>query len=141
MTGSARSPNSTSGALCGVQQAIRNGALCAPCLRLLPLTGAAVSMFLTPMHSRTFDATDEVAARIDELQFDLGEGPGWDAVTSAAPVLITDLRKRGETLFKTMTCVSDTGHRLAAANVSCLQFSILKQRCSLQAIDRFNGHP
>jgi hypothetical protein len=48
-------------------------------------------MFLTPMHSRTFDATDEVAARIDELQFDLGEGPGWDAVTSAAPVLITDL--------------------------------------------------
>jgi GAF domain-containing protein len=45
------------------------------------------------MHSRTFDATDEVAARIDELQFDLGEGPGWDAVTSAAPVLISDLHE------------------------------------------------
>jgi hypothetical protein len=36
-------------------------------------------------------ATDEVAARIEELQLVLGVGPGVDAAASGAPVLIPDL--------------------------------------------------
>jgi hypothetical protein len=55
------------------------------------VTGVSVAVLLGPIHSQTMCATDGVAARIDELQFDLGEGPGWAAVHSGLPVLITDL--------------------------------------------------
>jgi hypothetical protein len=74
------------------ERAIRGGSLAVPCLRVLPVTGVAVAMLLSPMQGRTFCATDGVAARIDELQFDLGEGPGWAAVGAARPVFIPDLR-------------------------------------------------
>jgi hypothetical protein len=33
-----------------------------------------------------------VAARLDEIQFDLGEGPCWQAMSSRLPVLAPDLR-------------------------------------------------
>ncbi len=36
-------------------------------------------------------ATDDVSARIEELQFSLGEGPCVEAVTTGVPVLIADL--------------------------------------------------
>src|SRR3954453_14084630 len=36
-------------------------------------------------------ATDEVAGRIDELQFRLAEGPCVEAFTSAGPVLVPDI--------------------------------------------------
>jgi hypothetical protein len=41
----------------------------------------------------TVSATDARAARIDELQLDLGEGPAWDALRDARPVLDPDLRR------------------------------------------------
>src|SRR3954453_14287313 len=36
-------------------------------------------------------ATDEVAGRIDEIQFRLSEGPCVEAFTSGAPVLVPDI--------------------------------------------------
>ena len=77
-----------------VERAIRAGNLAAPCLWVLPVTGVSVAMLQGPMHSATFAATDGVAARIDELQFDLGEGPAWAAVAAARPVFTTDLWNR-----------------------------------------------
>jgi hypothetical protein len=74
------------------QRAIRSGSLTAPCLWVLPVTGVAVAALPNPMQSQTFEATDKVASRIDELQFDLGEGPAWTAVRFGLPVLIPDLR-------------------------------------------------
>jgi hypothetical protein len=38
-------------------------------------------------------ASDAVAARIDELQFDLGEGPRWEALQTRRPVLLPDVRR------------------------------------------------
>lgn len=35
--------------------------------------------------------SDDLAAKISELQLDLGEGPGWDAYASRAAVLAPDL--------------------------------------------------
>jgi GAF domain len=49
-------------------------------------------MLQGPMLSETFGATDRVAARVDELQFDLGEGPAWAAAGTARPVFTPDLR-------------------------------------------------
>jgi ANTAR domain/GAF domain len=41
--------------------------------------------------SETVAASDALAARLDELQFDLGEGPCWDAVLTGMPVLQPDV--------------------------------------------------
>lgn len=63
--------------------------LCEPFLSVLPVTGASVSI-LSPGQS-TVDSSDATAAWIDELQFDLGEGPCWDALSSRRPVLRSEL--------------------------------------------------
>lgn len=55
-----------------------------------PVTGVSV-MTLGILPSATVSATDALAARIDELQLDLGEGPAWDALKGALPVLEPDL--------------------------------------------------
>jgi hypothetical protein len=69
------------------------GGLCGPCIDLLPVTGAAVSTLSGPINNETVCASDDVAFRIDELQFDLGEGPCWEAFASRRPVLVPDLRE------------------------------------------------
>jgi len=69
----------------------RRTSLCLPFLRVLPVTGAAVSTLGAPFGSETVCASDAQAARLDELQFDLGEGPCWDALSSRRPVLHDDL--------------------------------------------------
>jgi GAF domain-containing protein len=71
--------------------------ICAPFLTALPVTGAAISMLDKAFGFETVCATDPVAARLDELQLDLGEGPCWDALSSRQPVLNPDIQgdKRG----------------------------------------------
>ncbi|MCP2637857.1 GAF and ANTAR domain-containing protein [Microbacterium sp. HD4P20] len=64
-------------------------------LAVLPVTGAAVSTVGRLMGSETVSATDDVAVRLDELQFDLGEGPCWEAVGGARFVAEPDFRSEG----------------------------------------------
>lgn len=71
--------------------------LCAPFLAVLPVTGASVSMLATPVALSTMCATDDFAAYLDELQFDLGEGPSWDALSSREPVIDNDFDGEGHT--------------------------------------------
>jgi len=63
-----------------------------PFLDVFPVTGVSVSTLGEFLGSETLSASDAQAARIDELQFDLGEGPCWDAMATARPVLAPDLR-------------------------------------------------
>jgi hypothetical protein len=62
-----------------------------PFLEVFPVTGAAVSTLGDFLGAETLSATDDRAARLDELQFDLGEGPCWDALRLARPVLEPDV--------------------------------------------------
>lgn len=62
--------------------------LCGPYLEKLPVTGAAVSLFGGATAETLIAATDALAARLDELQFSLGEGPRWRAVRTRLPVLV-----------------------------------------------------
>lgn len=55
-------------------------------VRALPVTGAAVSTLGRPLGTETVSASDPRAAILDELQFDLGEGPCWDAFHTSRPV-------------------------------------------------------
>ncbi|MDF2915793.1 MAG: transcriptional regulator [Microbacterium sp.] len=61
--------------------------LCAPFLHALPVTGAAISTLADPFGVETVCASDATAARLDELQIDLGEGPSWEAMRTGRPVL------------------------------------------------------
>lgn len=51
----------------------------------------SVSMMGAPFGSETITASDDDAARADEVQLDLGEGPIWQARTTRAPVVVSDL--------------------------------------------------
>jgi hypothetical protein len=66
--------------------------LARPFASLLPVSGASVSTFGSLLATETISATDARAGRVDELQFDLGEGPCWDALATRRPVLEPDLR-------------------------------------------------
>ena len=60
-----------------------------------PVTGAAVSVLSGPAIGLTVSSTDPVADRLDELQFDLGEGPCWSAFHRRSPVVCSDIRAEG----------------------------------------------
>ncbi|MCY7412261.1 MAG: GAF and ANTAR domain-containing protein, partial [Salinibacterium sp.] len=66
--------------------------LCAPFVEQLPITGASISVFDMQGRQSTICASDPTAARLDELQFELGEGPQWDALERAMAVLHADVR-------------------------------------------------
>jgi len=65
--------------------------LARPFLRFLPVSGASVSTFGSFLPTETISVTDALAGRVDELQFDLGEGPCWDALINRQPVLEPNL--------------------------------------------------
>ena len=66
---------------------------CRPFLDVLPVSGASVSTIGNLLGSETLAASDAQAARLDELQFDLGEGPCWDALRSGNHVLAPTIRE------------------------------------------------
>ncbi len=65
--------------------------LCAVFPRELRVAWASVSVFDGAGRQSTICATDPVASRLDELQLELGEGPQWDALRTARPVLVPSL--------------------------------------------------
>ena len=70
----------------------RRASLCDPFVEQLPITGASISVFDTQGRQSTICTSDPTAARLDELQFELGEGPQWEAFQRATPVLHPDVR-------------------------------------------------
>jgi hypothetical protein len=73
----------------------RKTSLCTPFLSVLPVTGAAVSVLAGTAGQSTVSSSDATAARLDELQFDLGEGPCWDALSTRSPALYPDFVAAG----------------------------------------------
>jgi hypothetical protein len=78
-------------------------AFCDVVLGAFPVTGATVSTLGGVLGTETLAATDAVAARLDELQFDLSEGPCWDAVVSGYPVLQPDLPTAGRVRWPSLS--------------------------------------
>jgi hypothetical protein len=65
---------------------------CSPFVDQLPISGVSISVFDDDGRQSTICASDATAARLDELQFELREGPHWEALESATPVLLPDTR-------------------------------------------------
>lgn len=69
-----------------------SGSLHAGFLAHLPIDGASVSVVtLTGGHS-TVSSSDAMATHLEQVQFDLGEGPHWWALRTREPVLVPDVR-------------------------------------------------
>ncbi|MRH90696.1 GAF domain-containing protein [Nocardia sp. SYP-A9097] len=62
------------------------------CVELLPIDGASISLMIGTDRRETLYASDEVVAKIEALQFSLGEGPCFEAVQTRRPVLVPHLR-------------------------------------------------
>lgn len=73
--------------------------LCAGFVASLTISGAAISVFSGLSPATMVCASDAVAAKIDELQFDLGEGPRWEALQTRRPVLLPDVRRGPHTAW------------------------------------------
>lgn len=65
--------------------------LAAPFLDLLPITGVAISVIDQTDKASVVHASDDTAARLEEIHFDLGEGPLFDCLHMTRPVLIPDV--------------------------------------------------
>ena len=65
--------------------------LCAACVDLLGVDGAAISMVFDGTTQGTFGASSDASRRLDEYQFTFGEGPCLDAATTREAVLVPDL--------------------------------------------------
>jgi GAF domain/ANTAR domain len=74
----------------------RSRYICELCARLLGVNGAGISMVTVTGNRGVVCATDEVAARIEDLQFTLGEGACVEAVTGGVPVMVNDLHQSGD---------------------------------------------
>lgn len=67
-------------------------ALCDSCARALPMTGAAIVLKSTAGLDRVVAATEGLAVTVEDIQFELGEGPGVAASRQEGPVLRSELR-------------------------------------------------
>lgn len=65
--------------------------LAAPFLSLLPVTGVAISVFNQGHQASLIYATDPTATALEELHFDLGEGPMIDVFTGGSPLLLAEI--------------------------------------------------
>jgi hypothetical protein len=70
------------------------------CIELASVTGTGISVMTAAGTSGTVYASDDVASRIEELQFTLGEGPCMDAFFSGDAVFVGDLLDPAEGIAK-----------------------------------------
>lgn len=114
--------------------AVDGPALCEPYLRGSPIDGVAISTIGSPFGGETVAASDETAARLDEIQLDLGEGPCWAAMTADAPVSVPDTGAEPRwPLFA--DAVRSTGVRAVFA------FPLVFAGLSLGAVDVYSRTP
>jgi hypothetical protein len=65
--------------------------ICRACLAGMNVDGGALSVFTASVSRETLAATDATAARLEDLQFALGEGACLEAAATGRPVLVPDL--------------------------------------------------
>ncbi len=79
-------PKTTSPPAAGAQS------LCSQFIDALHVDGASISLFGPTGNQSTICTTDQIATGAETFQFELGEGPHWQALRSGDPVLCPDLR-------------------------------------------------
>jgi hypothetical protein len=70
--------------------------ICELSVRGLGVSGCGISMVTRTGNRAVVCATDDVSAHLEDLQFTLGEGPGFEANDTGVPVLIDDVNEAGD---------------------------------------------
>ncbi|HSP75667.1 MAG TPA: ANTAR domain-containing protein [Cryobacterium sp.] len=107
-----------------------------PFLGMLPVDGLSISTFGDFLPAETVSASDAQSVRLDALQFDLGEGPCWDALETRAPVLEPNIRERPTRVwpaFSEAIITEDLGALFA--------FPLLLGPLRLGALDLYTSRP
>jgi AmiR/NasT family two-component response regulator len=109
------------------------------CVPMLGVSGAGISMVGGTGTTGVVCSTDEVSARIEDLQVTLGEGPCVDAVASGSPVLVADIEDRVDLLTERwpafLEAAIDAGVRAVFA------FPLRIGAISLGALDLYRKMP
>jgi hypothetical protein len=120
----------------GVRRAER---LCQKAVTILGVDGAGLSMMTTAGHRGTVCATDQIARRIEDLQFTLGEGPCYDAFSGSGPVLWPDVDGATSTTASSWPVFAG---EVAAAGVGALfAFPLMIGAIPLGALDFYRRRP
>src|SRR4051794_17327159 len=113
--------------------------ICELCVQMLGISGAGIAMVTAEGHRGVVCATDDVAAKIEELQLTLGEGPCIDAATALAPVLVPDLEDASDLAVERWTAfipgATETGVRAVFA------FPLRVGAISVGVIDLYRDQP
>ena len=62
--------------------------------RVAGISGVGIAVMTTLPARGIRHVSDKISGRIEDLQFSLGEGPGFDAFEAGQPVLVADLADR-----------------------------------------------
>lgn len=68
-----------------------SGSLCELFVELVPVSGASITVFRQPGAQSTICVSDGIAEELDQLQFDLGEGPRWETARTGLASVSGDL--------------------------------------------------
>jgi hypothetical protein len=120
----------------GVRRAER---LCEKAVTVLGVDGAGLSMMTTAGHRGTVCATDQIARRIEDLQFTLGEGPCYDAFIGSGPILVPDINAATSMAASSWPVFTE---EVAAAGVGALfAFPLMIGAIPLGALDFYRCRP
>jgi GAF domain-containing protein len=96
---------------------------------------AAISLILRRGGVHTVAATDDVAVRVAEIQYDTGQGPCLDALSGHGTSVIDDLASDGRWPVFSRRTVAETGVR------SMLSFQLFVQGETIGALNLYSRRP
>lgn len=110
--------------------------MCQVCAEAIDMTGAGIMLMSGDVRRGSVCSTDEVSALIEQLQYDLGEGPCIDAYRLDRPVLESDLADPATTRW-----VAFTGPALAAGVRAVFGFPLQVGSVRLGALNLYRNRP
>ena len=118
----------------------RGTSLCDPFLGLLPISGAAVSLLGDRVGQSTLCASNDAAARLDELQFDAGDGPCWQAMESRRVITVADVQREEYSQWPGfLEALRDDP--ISGDIASMYAFPLVAGSLEIGAIDLYSGQP
>ncbi len=106
------------------------------CAELTQLGGAEIMLGFDGELHGSLCSSDEISARLGDLQFDLGEGPAVDAIEIGRPVLEPDLANPVTTRW-----MAFTGPALEAGARAVFSFPLQVGAAHLGALDLYRDRP
>ena len=110
---------------------------CAVAASAAHVSGAGLTVMTRADSGRVVCVTDDVSARVEELQVTLGEGPCVDAYASRAPVLTPDLR--GQQALRRWPAFAPAAKEVGAAAVYA--FPLQMGAVRLGVMDLYHREP